>query len=308
MECNRTSPWFAAIWSTRFVVLCAVAAGCKPPSAATTQMPSTADESVNVKAEELSETTASDEGLNALVELDWTQLNEALAADDQQEVARLRKSIVGSGSIGMTRLNEIVAKKQGELAQRLLASELLGEMAPKATELEALHDAATNITVLRDELTDEQQKVQATKSIDAALSAAEVLAPDNFVTIYYRGDEELTLGHFDRAIEQFDKAIAIDPKEYNARLLRGLACQRKGDHAEAIDTFTRAIELHPEKPELFRRRASSYLVENKLEESLADVEHALAMEPGHKPAETLRTHLLEKLGREKSPPAREGGT
>src|SRR5262245_49462751 len=58
-----------------------------------------------------------------------------------------------------------------------------------------------------------------------------------------RGNQWLAKGEWDRAIADYDLAIAFDARAaiYNNR---GLAKQRKGDLAGALSDYNRAIELN----------------------------------------------------------------
>ena len=52
-------------------------------------------------------------------------------------------------------------------------------------------------------------------------------------------------GEVDRAIADFDKAIALDPKLAFAYFNRGVAYEKKGDKEQAIADFRKALEIDP---------------------------------------------------------------
>src|SRR5262245_24036606 len=59
-----------------------------------------------------------------------------------------------------------------------------------------------------------------------------------------RGNQWLSKGEWDRAIADYDLAIAFDARA-TIYSNRGIAKQRKGDLAGALADYNRAIELNP---------------------------------------------------------------
>jgi tetratricopeptide (TPR) repeat protein len=52
-------------------------------------------------------------------------------------------------------------------------------------------------------------------------------------------------GEHDHAIDDYNKAIEINPKDAAAYYNRGNAYEKKGDKARAIADFSKAIEINP---------------------------------------------------------------
>ncbi|MFA9476195.1 MAG: tetratricopeptide repeat protein, partial [Filomicrobium sp.] len=50
---------------------------------------------------------------------------------------------------------------------------------------------------------------------------------------------------FDRAIADYTKAIALDPKDANFYYNRGVAYEKKSDKDQAIADFRKALEINP---------------------------------------------------------------
>ena len=65
-------------------------------------------------------------------------------------------------------------------------------------------------------------------------------------------------GNDDRAIQDFDQAIRLDPSNVIAFDNRGSAYQDKGDYDRAIQDFDQVIRLNPSRPRYFYNRASAY--------------------------------------------------
>src|ERR1700687_2230729 len=66
------------------------------------------------------------------------------------------------------------------------------------------------------------------------------------VAFQNRGTAYLGKGDNDRAIEDYDQAIRLDPNYANAFNSRGVAYQNKGDNARAIQDYDQAIRLDPD--------------------------------------------------------------
>lgn len=60
-----------------------------------------------------------------------------------------------------------------------------------------------------------------------------------------RGFQSQQNGQYDRAIADFDRALALDPNNVRALTGRGEARGRKGEHDRAIADFDRALTLDP---------------------------------------------------------------
>ena len=65
-------------------------------------------------------------------------------------------------------------------------------------------------------------------------------------------------GEVDRAIADFDKAIALNPDYAAAYYNRGTAYGMKGDYDRAIADFGRAIKLNPKDADAYNNRGLAY--------------------------------------------------
>jgi tetratricopeptide (TPR) repeat protein len=94
-----------------------------------------------------------------------------------------------------------------------------------------------------------------------------------------RGQALVRSGKTEEARAEFDQAIALDP--YNAQALysRGLLRQSELQHQLAIDDFTAASGLTPQRAEPLLARAVSYLALDKIKEAAADLDEAAQADP-----------------------------
>lgn len=77
---------------------------------------------------------------------------------------------------------------------------------------------------------------------------------------------------------------------------RAVTAQSQGDLELARELYDRVIAIQPEYAEAYNRRASVFLLEEKMAEALRDVNEALRLEPRHFGAWTGLARVLEELG------------
>ena len=80
----------------------------------------------------------------------------------------------------------------------------------------------------------------------------------------------------DSAIEDYSKAIEIDPDYAEAYNNRGFVYDVMGEYGQAIDDFNKAIELVPDYAKAYYNRGVTYVKQGRNDEALADFEKALA--------------------------------
>jgi tetratricopeptide (TPR) repeat protein len=90
------------------------------------------------------------------------------------------------------------------------------------------------------------------------------------------GDQLAADDKVDLALEQYEKAIALEPRDSQAYLHKGVLLQSKGRFQEAIQAYTRSIELSPNGPAL-AGRADCYLATDEVARARADYEKMLTM-------------------------------
>src|SRR5215510_9331661 len=73
-----------------------------------------------------------------------------------------------------------------------------------------------------------------------------------------RGNERLARGEWDRAIADYDLAIAFDARGVVAFYNRGLARHRKGDLLGALSDYDHAIELNPRYTDAYLNRGVAH--------------------------------------------------
>ena len=90
----------------------------------------------------------------------------------------------------------------------------------------------------------------------------------------------------------YDQAIAINPKDFNAFNSRGKAHVAKGDSNRAIADFTQAIQFGPSYVEAYNNRGLSHEVLGRRAEAIADFRKAQSIDP----ADRVSKQQLRVLG------------
>ena len=75
---------------------------------------------------------------------------------------------------------------------------------------------------------------------------------------HHRGYAYMLVGEFDKAIEDFNETIELNPKHPVAYVNRGLAYHLLGEFDKAIVDFSKAIELNPKDLIAYLSRGNSY--------------------------------------------------
>ncbi len=125
-------------------------------------------------------------------------------------------------------------------------------------------------------------------SITLALGAAAALA-DARTDCYRRSG--------DAAIRACTEAIARNPGDAVSYVNRAYEHLQKGDYARSIDDYSKAVEIDPRRWDALQGRAWVYLRTGKAAEGLADADAALKLEPNAAQALDTRGHIFEALGR-----------
>ncbi|WP_284268865.1 tetratricopeptide repeat protein [Bradyrhizobium iriomotense] len=129
--------------------------------------------------------------------------------------------------------------------------------------------------------------------VESAVSAGNVAEAQSHTA---KGQALAKSGETAAALEEFNRAVALDP--YNAQALygRALIYQGNNEHEFAIADFSAASGLNPQKPEPLLGRAISYLAVGKVKEAAADLDEAAEADPHNAQVWTTRGIAYERLG------------
>ena len=87
-----------------------------------------------------------------------------------------------------------------------------------------------------------------------------------------RGNRYSRNGVYHKAIEDYNKALELDPESADAYYNRGCSWYEAGKNTESIADLTRAIELNPLADHYFGQRAIVYIFNDQPDLAEADEE------------------------------------
>lgn len=105
------------------------------------------------------------------------------------------------------------------------------------------------------------------------------LNPKEFIFYYNRGSAYHDKGDLEKAIVNYDEAIRLNPKFVGAYLDRGLAYKKKGKLKKAIEDFNEAIMLNPKLTDAYFNRGHAYEDKGDLEKAIEDYNEAIRLNP-----------------------------
>jgi tetratricopeptide (TPR) repeat protein len=111
-------------------------------------------------------------------------------------------------------------------------------------------------------------------------------------------------GEFVKAVDCFDKALAISPGNVDAWINRGRALGKLGNHVKALESFDRALALLPDDAGAWYYKGMSLVLLRKIPDAYACFEKVLQLQPGHgKAAEALQDlrMIMGQVKGQKSP-------
>ena len=122
---------------------------------------------------------------------------------------------------------------------------------------------------------DKGQYDRAIEDFDQAIG----LDPKFALAFSSRGNAYYGKGQYDRAIEDYDQAIGLDPKDAAAFNNRGTAYRGKGEYDRAIQDYDQAISLDPKYALGFNNRGIAYCYKGQYDRAIQDYDQAISLDP-----------------------------
>ena len=117
-------------------------------------------------------------------------------------------------------------------------------------------------------------------AVDEYSKAIEI-DPENAAAYNNRGKAYRDLGHPEEAIKDYNKAIELDPNNAVAYNNRGNAYRDLGHPEEAIKDHDKAIELDPNYAYAYNNRGNAYSDLGHPEEAIKDYDKAIELDPNY---------------------------
>jgi tetratricopeptide (TPR) repeat protein len=110
---------------------------------------------------------------------------------------------------------------------------------------------------------------------------AVAINPTDADTFNNRGTSQRSLGHYDLAIADFDKATAINPSNASALSNRCFAKAVAGQAEQALDDCDLSLRLRPKDADALASRGFTYVKLGRYAEAIADYTEEAAISPGN---------------------------
>jgi len=103
-------------------------------------------------------------------------------------------------------------------------------------------------------------------------------------------------GYYNRALEDFNKALNINPDSIDALNNRGCIWIIKGKPDKAVNDFNEILELDKKNDIAYYNRGCAWVEKENIKKALNDVQNALKLKPADKRYKDFFTLLKKKSG------------
>lgn len=138
------------------------------------------------------------------------------------------------------------------------------------------------------------QRGQAAEAIDFLKRLIEI-SPDHAEAHHLLGAEHAQIGMFDRALEEFSRAIAIDPKLHTTRFQLGLLYLTMRRVEDAIETWKALEDLGPEHAFCLFKTGLIHLARDEFAECKANLEKGIAANDFSPPLNLDMQRVLDEI-------------
>ncbi len=115
--------------------------------------------------------------------------------------------------------------------------------------------------------------------------------PDKAVAYNNQGIAFYEQGDFERALDLYNRSLAIDPHRARVYVNRGNVYALQQAHAKALKDYAAAIQLNPDRKEAYLNRAGVYRSLGRAGAAMADLNRSLKLDPGFVKAYQARAML-----------------
>lgn len=133
---------------------------------------------------------------------------------------------------------------------------------------------------------------EAIQSYDEAIR----LSPRDAKVYNNRGTAYRALGQYGPALKDYGQAIHLNPWYPHAYNNRGLVCLALGQYEKALQDFHMVIQLHPWYPHAYNNRGFIFLALGHMDPALQDFNEAIKLNPKYVDPYYNRALVLERTG------------
>jgi tetratricopeptide (TPR) repeat protein len=103
---------------------------------------------------------------------------------------------------------------------------------------------------------------------------------ENLSALYNKkGSCSLNINNVDEALEDFKKAVKLNPNNFEAYNNKGKAHRARGEYKQCIDDCSQALEINYKYPAAYNNRGNAYYLLGSADESISDYNSAILMNP-----------------------------
>merc|ERR1712032_221622 len=110
-----------------------------------------------------------------------------------------------------------------------------------------------------------------------------------------RGNTAFKAGKWDQAIERYTRGMQLDPYNCVLPANRAMALLKKSQYGAAEADCTLALSMDPTYVKALQRRASARTGLGKLAQAVTDYDEVLRLEAGNRAAQVERGKLIERM-------------
>jgi tetratricopeptide (TPR) repeat protein len=200
--------------------------------------------------------------------------NNALAADPQYPVALTQR-----GALWLTMPTSNLDNAQADLAAaRDLLINLLKVLGVQEAQLNEQHSRQADVVVNREVAANKQLGVAHYWMGRAYIGRGKAEAGQGKGLFDFLKSDK---GGYDKAIDEFNAALAADPNSYDAHVWMAVALIGKGDPNSAAQQLQQAKQLDPKRPLAYQQLAALYRDSGQHDKAAAEYEALLAVNPGY---------------------------
>lgn len=129
-------------------------------------------------------------------------------------------------------------------------------------------------------------------------------APD-FAFYRKRADESVVKGEYDLAVNDYNKAIELNPKDAIAYLNRGRAFHNKTNYDLAIADFNKVIEINPKELSAYLNRGDAFEKKGNPQQALGDYKKVVEIDANNEAAKNNLKRLQDELAPKTVPTPKE---
>ena len=141
-----------------------------------------------------------------------------------------------------------------------------------------------------------ERQWMSTRSIDFLATSTEPMELNNPLHLWERGKEKLDNEYIAGALEDFKKAISLDPDNYMILNSLGRTEFELENHDEADVAYSKALDLNPEDALILGNRAECRNDAGRYQQALEDINKSDEINPNQLRTCTIRCEIHDNLG------------